>query len=158
MRTVDLVSHHLNCKDVWKWSLNNGQLKQEEWLQEKLFQSPYEHVNIVLKQTWTNVNLSFNKCAFLKWYNTNERETRKTQLIAVMISDFYCTIVEAKRIHNYNIIAIYRKWCYIFRKIMFFVKFIFNFVYCVFCLILANEFDSKNRWREVETVCYHNCT
>lgn len=48
-----------------------------------------------------------------------------------------------QRIHNNNIIAINRKLCYIFRKIMFFVKFILNFVYCVFCLILANEFDSK---------------
>lgn len=37
------------------------------------------------------------------------------------------------------------------------VKFIFNFAYCVLCVVLANALHSY-KCREVERVCSHNCT
>lgn len=52
------------------------------------------------------------------------------------MSDFHCTIIVAKRIASYDIIAQS-------------VKFILNFVNCVFGLLLANKFYSKNDCRTV---------
>lgn len=64
---------------------------------------------------------------------------------AVTISDLHHTIINNKRIHDNNIIAVSREiW-----KNMLVIKLIFIFVYCVFCLLLENKLGDK-----MEQVCH----
>ncbi|KAF7655207.1 hypothetical protein LDENG_00059470, partial [Lucifuga dentata] len=76
---------------------------------------------------------------------------------AVAISDFHSTVIVAKRIHDNNIIAIsienLKK-----KNNNAISQVIFNFVYCILSLLLANELHSKYKCREVERVCNQNCT
>lgn len=54
---------------------------------------------------------------------------------AVTIPDFHHTVIVAKRIHDNDIIVIFIENLKKQQKQMLSVKFIFNSVYCVFCLI-----------------------
>lgn len=121
---------------------------------------------LIVKAGWKTVTLLINHYThtgniFLNSYCLNSPIALLSHYVhihirGVTISYFHYIIIMAKIIHNNNIITI----CIENLNEMLSVKFMFNFVYCTFCLFWRKEAQHWHvgRWRESVIITAQKCT